>query len=346
MQKILLKKNLSSWLKQLNSYKIYAPFKTGEVWSYELIEKPENINLDYPNTIIPPKKVLFPQREVLLEFESSTVQEIKLKEVIPEETPSVIFGIRSCDARGLAKLEKIFKGGFEDIYFSKRNSKTVLVGFACETPPSPDCFCTSVDGSPYSKEGLDILMTDIGDRYHVESITKKGEKLLEAGIGLFNDPEETDKEKLERIHRESEKKIKRHIKDINKISSKLPEIFETEFWDKESLSCIRCGICTYSCPVCHCFDINDEVICTFPLKGKRVRTWDNCQFPDFTMHSSGHNPRSDKASRLRQRIMHKFNYFNENCKEPLCTGCGRCISKCPVGIDIVEVLEKVRVYEK
>ena len=346
MQKVLSKKNFSSWLKKLNSYRIFAPTKSGDVWSYELVEKPENIILDYPNTVIPPKKILFPQREVLFEFESSSEQEMKLEEVLPEETLSVIFGIRSCDASGLAKLEKIFKGGFEDIYFSKRNSQTVLVGLACNTPPSPDCFCTSVNGSPYSKEGLDILMTDMGDKYYIESVTEEGEKLIKSAIGFFNDPGEKVKKELEKIHLESEKKIKRFIKDIDKISSKLPEIFEAELWDKESLSCIRCGICTFSCPVCHCFDINDEVLCTYPLKGKRVRTWDNCQFPDFTMHSSGHNPRSDKASRLRQRIMHKFNYFNENCRELLCTGCGRCISKCPVGIDIVEVLEKVRTYGK
>ena len=122
-------------------------------------------------------------------------------------------------------------------------------------------------------------------------------------------------------------------------------MFDSPFWDDESMSCIRCGICTYLCPTCHCFDINDEVISSYPLKGKRVRTWDNCQFPDFTMHSSGHNPRPDKASRLRQRILHKYNYFVEKYGHYQCTGCGRCVSKCPVGIDIIEVLNKVNDYE-
>ena len=165
-------------------------------------------------------------------------------------------------------------------------------------------------------------------------------------IWWFKNPGDKINKELEKIKLDSENRIKQYFGDIDNISEKLSIIFDSEFWDKESSSCIRCGICTYSCPVCHCFDINDEVICTFPLKGKRVRTWDNCQFPDFTMHSSGHNPRGDKASRLRQRIMHKFNYFNENCKEYLCTGCGRCISNCPVGIDIFEILKKVSVYEK
>ena len=346
MQKILSKKSFGSWLRKLNRYKIYAPVKTGEIWSYELVEKPENIILEYPITVIPPKKILFPQREVLLEFESSRKNKMKVEEVVPEETPSLIFGIRSCDARGLAKLKKIFKGGFEDKYFTKRQNQTIVVGLVCINPPSPDCFCTSVGGTPYSKEGLDILMTDLGEKYFIESVTEEGEKLLKSTKDLFSDPGEKARIELEKIHSESEKKIRREVKNIDKISSGLPAMFDTDFWDKESLACIRCGICTFLCPVCHCFDINDEVLCSFPLKGKRVRTWDNCQFPDFTMHSSGHNPRSDKASRLRQRIMHKFNYFNENCKELLCTGCGRCITKCPVGIDIVEVIEKASVYGK
>ena len=201
-------------------------------------------------------------------------------------------------------------------------------------------------GSPHSKEGLDILFTDLGDKYFVESVSEEGKKLLQSENKIFSGPTEKDKIKKTGIHTDSEKKILLEIKDLEKIHDALPDTFDTNLWDKESMSCLRCGICTFSCPVCHCFDINDEIIRTFPLKGKRVRTWDNCQFPDFTMHSSGHNPRSDKASRLRQRVMHKFQYFNENCEEYLCTGCGRCIEKCPVGIDIVDVLDKVRTYEK
>ncbi|MQY60409.1 sulfite reductase [bacterium] len=342
MDKILSKKTLPQWVKKLESYTIYAPIKNGDLWNYEVIKNSEIIDLDYLNTVLSPKKIIFPQREVLLEFSTSNEEELKVNEVLPEETPSVIFGVRPCDAKALTLTDKVFGGDFKDPYYWKRRNSTALVGLACNTPPSPNCFCLSVDGSPHSKEGLDILMTDLGDKYYAKSFTKKGDELLNLAKAFFKNPTAKDKKDLEKIQAESKKKIQRQIKDTKKIPPKLKEMFNSSFWDEESLSCLRCGICTYLCPTCHCFDMNDEVTSSSPIKGERVRTWDNCQFPDFTMHSSGHNPRPDKAARLRQRILHKFQYFVELYKNYQCTGCGRCISKCPVGIDIIEVLEKAR----
>ncbi|TET69475.1 MAG: sulfite reductase [Candidatus Aminicenantes bacterium] len=344
MEKVLSKKALPQWVKKLESYTIYAPQKDGDFWNFEVIKNSEIIDLDYLNTVLSPKKIIFPQREVLLEFSTSNEEELKVNEVLPEETPSVIFGVRPCDAKALTLTDKVFGGDFKDPYYWKRRNSTALVGLACNTPPSPNCFCLSVDGSPHSKEGLDILMTDLGDKYYAESFTKKGDNLLNLAKALFKNPTAKDKKDLEKIQAESKKKIQRQIKDTKKIPPKLKEMFNSSFWDEESLSCLRCGICTYLCPTCHCFDMNDEVTSSSPIKGERVRTWDNCQFPDFTMHSSGHNPRPDKAARLRQRILHKFQYFVELYKNYQCTGCGRCISKCPVGIDIIEVLEKARDY--
>ncbi len=195
-----------------------------------------------------------------------------------------------------------------------------------------------------STEGLDILLTDLGSSFYVDILTKKGERLIGSSQvkGLFKTPSEKDKEGKDKIQAEAGKKIQRQVKDVKKIPPKLKNMFESELWEQEAMSCLRCGICTYLCPTCHCFDIADELRSSSPLKGSRIRTWDNCQFPDFTMHSSGHNPRPDKAARLRQRIMHKYQYFVENHRAYQCTGCGRCVTLCPVGIDIIEVLDKVR----
>ncbi len=344
MEKVLDKKSFPQWVKTLSTHKIFAPVEKDGLWSYEIIENPEQINLDYPNTVLSPKKIIFPQREVYLEFSTSDEDGLEVKEVLPKQEPSVIFGVRPCEAKALTLTDKVFSGDFEDQYYWKRRKQVTLVGLSCNTPPSPNCFCTSVEGSPFSKEGLDVLMTDLGDKYFIETFTKTGEQLVNSAKTLFKTTTEKDKKNLEKIQTEAKKKIKRQIENIKKIPPKLKDMFDSPLWDEESMSCLRCGICTYLCPTCHCFDISDEVFSSSPLKGKRIRTWDNCQFPDFTMHSSGHNPRPDKASRLRQRIMHKFQYFIERYKNYQCTGCGRCISQCPVGIDIIEVLDKVRDY--
>ena len=344
MDKILSKKAFPQWVNKLQSYKIYSPVKSEDLWTYEIVKNPGEIDLDFLTTALSPKKIIFPQRETFLEFVQTDEGKPEVKELLPADEPTVIFGVRPCDARALTLTDKVFGGDFKDPYYWKRRENTILVGLACNTPPSPNCFCLSVNGSPHSTEGLDILMTDLGDRYYVESLTGKGGKLLDRAKNLFTQPKDKDKKDKQKIQVDSEKSIERQIKELKKVPRKLEKMWDSPFWDEQAMSCLRCGICTYLCPTCHCFDINDEVLSHAPLKGERVRTWDTCQFPDFTMHSSGHNPRPDKASRLRQRIMHKFQYFVEKYGDYQCTGCGRCVSKCPVGIDIIEVLEKVRDY--
>jgi len=343
MEKILTKQTFPQWIETLKSYTVYAPVKDEDHWSYEIVEDAASVNLEYPNTVESPKKIIFPQREILFDFGAGE-DAVAVNENLPAGEPTVIFGVRPCDAKALTLMDKVFSGDFEDPYYLKRRAAAVLVGLACNTPPSPNCFCLSVKGSPFSKEGLDVLLIDLGDSYFVETLTEKGEQIVAVAAKLFSEPQEKAKNQVQKLRAEAEKKIKRQVKDVEKIPAKLKEMFDEPFWEEEALGCIRCGICTYLCPTCHCFDINDEVASNSPLQGKRVRTWDNCQFPDFTMHSSGHNPRPDKASRLRQRISHKYNYFVERYGDYQCTGCGRCVSKCPVGIDIIEVLNKVSEY--
>lgn len=342
MDKILAKKSLTQWLKKLDGYDLYAPVPQDDTWNYDLIADPDTIGLDFLNTVQPPKKIFLPQREVFLEFSRSVDGTPQMSETLPDPAPFIVLGVRPCDAKALTQYDMVFGGDTKDPYYWARRDKGVLIGLGCATPPSPNCFCPTVGGSPHSTDGLDILLTDLGTGYYVESLTKKGEKLLEPAKTLFKAPTAQDKQAKEKVAQEAEKKIRRKIKNLAKVPPKLKGMFESEFWDQEAMSCLRCGICTYLCPTCHCFDISDEVKNAGSLQGERVRTWDTCQFPDFTMHSSGHNPRPHKASRLRQRIFHKFQYFVENYQTYQCTGCGRCISLCPVGIDIIEVLNKVR----
>ncbi len=346
MDKILTKKALAQWGKKLRDSRVFFPRLSEDGrWDYAEASNDEEIVLDVLQTALPPKKILFPQREVFAEFCESVEGEkktLEVKESLPADGRVVIFGVRPCEARAAWLLDGVFGGEFKDPYYWKRRSQTTLVGLACVTPPSENCFCTSVEGSPHAEEGLDILLTDLGDRYYVRALTDKGESLVSAAKDVFQDPKPEDKKKVNAAHQESAGKIKRHLREAREISEKLKGMFDSPLWDEEAMSCLRCGVCTYLCPSCHCFDINDEIESPSPLRGRRVRTWDTCQFPDFTMHSSGHNPRPDKAARLRQRLFHKFRYFVEVYDKFMCVGCGRCITHCPVGIDIIQVLDKVK----
>ena len=116
------------------------------------------------------------------------------------------------------------------------------------------------------------------------------------------------------------------------------EKFDSPFWREHALACLGCGACAYTCPVCHCFDIVDE---GHARQGVRARNWDACQFPLFTLHASGHNPRGSQAERQRQRIYHKFVVYPEKFGEILCTGCGNCARACPAGLGVLPVVAEI-----
>jgi len=161
-------------------------------------------------------------------------------------------------------------------------------------------------------------------------VTGKGEKLV-AGLPEARKP---DEDKAKTLALEAGKAMKFSI-DLGSIKSRLDKGFESDTWDELAIPCVNCGVCTFVCPTCHCFDVTDE---EHKGKGARLRTWDSCQFALFTRHSSGHNPRPTGKDRLRQRTLHKFRYFPETHKQMLCVGCGRCIVECPAGIDLRETL--------
>jgi ferredoxin len=123
------------------------------------------------------------------------------------------------------------------------------------------------------------------------------------------------------------------------VPEKLKTMFESEIWDEIARKCVNCGACTYLCPTCHCFDINQEVR---GEDGVKYRCWDSCMFGDYTQMAGGHNPRPGKKERVRNRFMHKLCFFPERYNMLLCTGCGRCLENCPVQMDITSVIKRVQ----
>lgn len=321
--------------KLIKNYRVIAPVDNGKTIRFQEIADSDEIELNYSNTKLASKEILFPQTEVLF-----TVKKKDGKTVIekpkPIEKDWVVFGVRPCDAKGLENSFKVFaSGAHKDRAYLEKREKSIVIGYACESPLST-CFCTSVGGSPSGREGMDILFTDIGDKYLVEIITQRGESLMEQASGA-KQPSKEDLAAAQNIWDTAEKSIK-EILNLEGLEEKLDTMFDDPIWDEISQKCIGCGTCAYLCPTCLCFDIQDEET---PEGIKRIRTWDTCQFPIFTLHTSGHNPRPSSKERVRQRIMHKFCYFPQEYGHTSCVGCGRCIRECPVGYDIREVLVKL-----
>ncbi len=315
----------------LKDRRVYAPVRRDGLVNYESLGRGDEAAFDFRNSKRPPKEIFLPCSEILFTYEGSEVT----GELLPDEQ-GVVFGVRPCDARSLILLDNVFREpGSQDPYYAARRERITLIGLGCDRPLST-CFCTVLGGGPFALEGLDLLLTDLGDRYLVESITDRGEALVADG-SQFRAAAASDVDLKSSIVARAEQQISGP--NVKGIYEKLGAMYDSPFWDGLHEKCLGCGVCSYLCPTCHCFDIVDE---TVGSQGRRVRNWDTCQFSQFTHHASGHNPRPTGRERMRQRVMHKFNYFVDNFGDVACVGCGRCVRECPVNMDIRAVLEAVR----
>ena len=329
MEKVIAKEDLYSKLEQLlREFEIIGPRELpNKSIFYQSSKNVRDLYLSERFTTEPIKKFFFSPSELI--FKEGSEDKDKILEDIPlPANKRIIIGVRPCEAKGLILLDKVFDSDYKDNFYINDRKRTIIVGLAC-SKPDRSCFCTSMGCSPTQGIGMDVLLFANGDGFVIEIITDKGEDVF-GSLGKALD--EKQKESLEVSKQETENAVKRKIN----VPQELDKIFESDYWGKISQSCISCGVCTYLCPTCHCFDLIDE-------NRKRLRCYDGCSFPDFTLEASGETPRPTKKERYRQRIFHKFNYFQKNFGENLCVGCGRCIRYCPVKIDIADIVDKMPV---
>ncbi len=339
--KILKKTDLAGFIKSLTGdYEVLGPVQDGPIFKFAPVVDGSEMALDYQNTTMSPKDLFFPQTEKMFDFTTDPNQDdaLVLKEVPPAVGPRVVFGIRPCDAKAFFVLDKVFKNDqFTDVYWFNRREATTLIGLGCNDP-CPTCFCTSVNCGPFHEEGLDVIAYDLGEEFLLKPLTDKGQALLGKAKGLGEPAGKVD-EKAFSIRSAAEAAVTSQVETGNIFKRSVMELFEMDFWPRVAESCLNCGTCTYFCPTCHCFDIQDE---TAGQDGQRMRNWDTCMSWLFTMHGTGHNPRPGKMERVRQRFMHKFKYIPmKRDGEIGCVGCGRCIVQCPVNIDVREVVRKM-----
>ena len=289
------------------------------------------VEIDYGNFTLSPKLHFFPRSEVIATGDNGALTAAPLA-----EGEAVLFGLRPCDAMALEFLDKIFLDDpSADPYYRSRREHTLVIALACSEPDAT-CFCGSVGGSPAGAAGADVVAFDLGDALLLEAATEKGEDFLAKHGSMLTAPtaeEETAKEELTRA---AEAKLTAVA--VEGISDKLSKLYDSPVWESFGERCLGCGVCTYLCPTCHCFAFHDEKTAATT---RRIRAQDACMFPRFTVEASGHNPRNTQGERMRQRVMHKFCYTVENVGDVFCVGCGRCVTHCPVNIDIREILQEV-----
>jgi len=339
MERVFSKDEWGSALLALRDfYRVYVPIREGDFFVYGPLEEGVEPDFTFQNTRLSPKSLVLPQSEGMFEFtvEESDEKAHILRERPREFPPQALIGVRPCDAYAFQLVRVNFDTPqYKDPWWLRRLESATLVGLGCNEPCST-CFCTSTGSGPFSEKGLDVLLYDMGEVFLARCLSEKGRELVEKIAG-GRDADEAVIRGAEELAASATAKISSEIRTDKLGEKQVNELFDAPFWEEVAFACINCGTCTYLCPTCWCFDIQDEL---YRKVGDRIRNWDSCMFPLFTFHASGHNPRSKKVQRVRQRFMHKLKYYVDKYQDGVaCVGCGRCVQFCPVNIDIRYVCE-------
>jgi ferredoxin len=326
MTDIIAEKTFRRFLASLApDMRLAGPVRDGKIVEFRE-GRPEDFVLDDSVSYKSPKEFYFPQVERIITFGDDAA------ESEPEPKPAVISGARPCDLEALRVMREVFlKGRYRDPFFERRLERNLITGLACDAK-KPGCFCDELGIDMKFSDFCDILLERVtqtsGERaFKVTYLSAAGAEAL----AKFTDTADV-KPAPARPRGASER-----------VLGLDPERGEREFfdlidWDEVTMACQGCGICTYICPTCHCFEFRDV---TENGVAGRYRCWDSCMFPRFTLHASGHNPRASRADRYRQRVLHKYLYVTQNTGFIACTGCGRCVRSCPAGINIKTAVESL-----
>ena len=290
------------------------------------------------NTLRSAKDFFFPQTENLVEFRMDG-KNIEINDIRRECEDFVIFGVRACDARSFTILDKVYLVDPVDSFYKSRRDHGTVVTMACSRP-AETCFCQTFGIDPTAPEG-DCSVWNDGSYYYFQPNTEKGQKFVDSVSSLLEDGDTAGFDKSVERTKEVMKKLPlANLSAENFGGDKLNEYFNSDKWAELSESCLGCGTCTFVCPTCQCYDIKDF---NTGHGIKRYRCWDSCMYSDFTKMAHG-NPRLTQLERFRQRFMHKLVYFPANNNGEFgCVGCGRCLSKCPISMNIVKVMKALEV---
>lgn len=277
------------------------------------------------------KPYVFSPRETLWRCEQDNAGSLHFVDLAPNPEPVAIIGVRACDLAALFIQDKHFlHEEKKDVYYRARRKQLFLVAVNC-THPADTCFCVSTDDGPRASYGYDILLSELDDGFLVHGLSERGVELVKK---LTTTPAtamqlQLANEEIDNAARQQSRQLpSRNLKQV------LFDNLDHPRWEEVASRCLACGNCTSVCPTCFCHAEDDAPA----LDGKSsdyYRQWDSC-FTQGHSYIHGITIRATTAQRYRQWLTHKLGSWHDQYGRSGCVGCGRCITWCPVGIDITE----------
>jgi len=287
------------------------------------------------------KRHLFPPSSLLARVRSEDGVSVAAKE---EADPLAFLGVRSCELHAIAIQDRVFLGGrHQDPVYAGRREGAFIVAVNC-SQAGGTCFCVSMQTGPRAQSGFDLALTELldGDRHEflVEIGTARGAEVMSDVASRTASADDT--ETADQITERTAASMGRQM-DTGGIKDLLYANLEHPRWEEVASRCLACGNCTMACPTCFCFSVENVSDLT-GAEAELQRSWDSC----FTMDHSylhGGAVRVSNRSRYRQWMTHKLATWIDQFGSSGCVGCGRCITWCPVGIDITEEVAAIRADE-
>lgn len=307
-----------------------APVEKDGYFEFSMLKDHAEISLDYSNTRLPPKSLFLPQKEILFKHDPKTgVSEFR------NDTKAVLLGVRPCDASALSLIDNVLlKPPYTDPFYEARRRNITVVSLSC-TRPMEECFCNAFETGPLRGTGEDLTLTPLRGGFLAEIKTGKGQSLVNSFESLFKEADADSLKEYEELSRKLMGEMDSRIKIDKGSLTRLEEKLDEGFFQPMAQRCVECNLCSFICPVCYCFDTEDSFEKNVFV---RAKGWDTCVSPFFTRMASGLDPRATKTEIFCHRFCHKLSRIPLAFKTYGCVGCGRCVSLCPTGIDIREVL--------
>ncbi|MEO0019554.1 MAG: 4Fe-4S dicluster domain-containing protein [candidate division WOR-3 bacterium] len=325
----------SSWLASLaGRFNLFYPREVDEAVHWQRYDANdfniEQLALRKIRAAEPIKPFFFSPRERVASFPEPVEPETKMK-------PTLLFGVKGCDLRGIAVHKRMFlEGEFADPFFAQRLNNTILLGADCPAPERT-CFCNLLGLKPFLTEDVDLSLTVIDDGWLIEALSERGAELMQMENGL---QKATDSQIAKR--EEQRQKAMRILKEQNPkdwnpnlAQAIADKTADKRFWIDAARDCVECFGCLLTCPTCFCFLLYDQGNAE---RFERSRVWDFCYLPMYARVGGGANPRARFIDRFINRFHCKFMHSKNQNGFYACSGCGRCFSTCMGRIDIRNIL--------